>query len=158
MGFSAVNREEVRPKAKYAVIHRHRNEYSILVMCQFFQVSRSGYYDYVKRMGRPEKIADFAKEIQMCQDATDKTYGYRRIWLWLEHKKIHKNQKTVLRVMKKYALLSEIHRHRKWENLAQRYISTRIFVLVNSGQIGLTQDGLQIFLISIPRKVCYICP
>ena len=35
----------MRPKVKYAVIHRHRSEYPISVMCKFFEVSRSGYYD-----------------------------------------------------------------------------------------------------------------
>ena len=120
MGFSAVNRKEVRPKAKYAVIYRHRNEYPISVMCKFFGVSQSGYYDFTKRIGRPEKDADLAKEIQLCQDISDKTYGYRRVWLWLERKKIHKNPKTVLRIMKKYGLLSEIRRRRKWVNLGQQ--------------------------------------
>ena len=110
----------MRSKAKYADIHRHRDEYAISVMCKFFGVSRSGYYDFVKRLGQPEKDADLAKEIQMCQDTTDKTYGYRRVWLWLEHKKIHKNPKTVLRIMKKYGLLSEIRRRRKWVNLGQQ--------------------------------------
>ena len=120
MGFSAVNRKEVRPKAKYAVIYRHRNEYPISVMCKFFGVSQSGYYDFTKRIGRPEKDADLAKEIQLCQDISDKSYGYRRVWLWLERKKIHKNPKTVLRIMKKYGLLSEIRRRRKWVNLGQQ--------------------------------------
>ena len=110
----------MRPKAKYAVIYRHRHEYSITAMCQFFEVSRSGYYDFAKRLGRPEKDADLAKEIQLCQDITDKTYGYRRVWLWLERKKIHRNPKTILRVMKKYGLLSEIRRRRKWVNLGQQ--------------------------------------
>ena len=110
----------MRPKAKYAVIYRHRDEYPVSVMCKFFAVSRSGYYDFVKRLGQPEKDADLAKEIQMCQDVTDKTYGYRRVWLWLEHKEIHRNPKTVLRVMKKYGLLSEIRRRRKWVNLGQQ--------------------------------------
>jgi len=110
----------VRPKAKYAVIYRHRNEYPVSVMCKFFGVSRSGYYDFTKRIGRPEKDADLAKEIQLCQDISDKTYGYRRVWLWLERKKIHKNPKTVLRIMKKYGLLSEIRRRRKWVNLGQQ--------------------------------------
>ena len=110
----------MRPKVKYAVIYHHRDEYPISAMCKFFEVSRSGYYDYIKRLGKPEKDADLAKEIQMCQDASDKTYGYRRVWLWLAHKKIHRNPKTVLRVMKKYGLLSEIRRRRKWVNLGQQ--------------------------------------
>ena len=110
----------MRPKAKYAVIHRHCNEYPISVMCAFFGVSRSGYYDFVKRMGKPERDAELAEEIRKCQTRSDSTYGYRRVWLWLEHRKIHRNPKTVLRIMKKYGLLSEIRRRRKWVNLGQQ--------------------------------------
>jgi hypothetical protein len=69
----------VRPKIKYAVIYRHRDEYPVSVMCKFFEVSRSGYYDFVKRLSRPEHDAELAKEIQVCQDKTDKTYGYKRV-------------------------------------------------------------------------------
>jgi len=89
-------------------------------MCKFFEVSRSGYYDFIKRLESPEKDADLAREIQLCQDITDKTYGYRRVWLWLKHKDIHRNPKTILRTMKKYGLLSEIRRRRKWVNLGQQ--------------------------------------
>ena len=89
-------------------------------MCSFFRVSRSGYYDFVKRIGNPDRDADLAEEIRICQCATDKTYGYRRVWVWLEHKNIHRNPKTVLRVMKKYGLLSEIRRRRKWVSLGQQ--------------------------------------
>ena len=110
----------MRPKVKYAVIHRHRDAYPVSVMCKFFEVSRSGYYDFVKRLGRPEQDTELANEIRTCQRSTDNTYGYRRVWLWLEHKKIHRNPKTVLRIMKKYGLLSEIRRRRKWVNLGQQ--------------------------------------
>ena len=89
-------------------------------MCKFFGVSRSGYYDFVKRLGRPEQDAELSKRIQECQDKTDKTYGYRRVWKWLKDRNIERNPKTVLRVMKKYGLLSEIRRHRKWVNLGQQ--------------------------------------
>lgn len=110
----------MRPKVKYAIIHRHRNEYPVSVMCKFFEVSRSGYYDFVKRTDKPEQDAELANEIRICQDCVDKTYGYRRVWLWLKHRNIHRNPKTVLRVMKKYGLLSEIRRRRKWVNLGQQ--------------------------------------
>ena len=115
-----LHRKDVRPKAKYHVIYRHRDEYPVSVMCQFFEVSRSGYYDFQKRLGKPETDTDLADKIKECQSAADKTYGYRRVWLWLESKKIHRNPKTVLRVMKKYGLLSEIRRRRKWVNLGQQ--------------------------------------
>ena len=110
----------MRPKVKYAVICRHRNEYPITVMCKFFKVSRSGYYDFVKRFGQPERDAILVGKIQECQNKTDKTYGYRRVWKWLQKQNIHRNPKTVLKVMKKYGLLSEIRRRRKWVNLGQQ--------------------------------------
>jgi len=110
----------VRAKVKYMVIYRHRNEYPILVMCKFFAVSRSGYYDFVKRFGKPERDAEIADKIKECQVKTDKTYGYRRVWKWLRDRNIERNPKTVLRIMKKYGLLSEIRRRRKWVNLGQQ--------------------------------------
>lgn len=88
-------------------------------MCKFFEVSRSGYYDYVKRMGMPEKDAPLAAEIAQIQKKCRNTYGYRRMQISLENKGIHRDPKTILRVMKKYGLLSEIRRRRKWVQMRQ---------------------------------------
>ena len=96
----------MRPKVKYAVIYRHRDEYPVSVMCRFFCVSRSGYYDFVKRLGKPESDTQLAEKIKECQNKADKTYGYRRVWKWLQKQNIHRNPKTVLRVMKKYDPIS----------------------------------------------------
>ena len=83
----------MRPKVKYAVIYRHRDEYPVSVMCKFFGVSRSGYYDFLKRLGTPEQDAELANMIEQCQRKTDKTYGYRRVWKWLQEKKLKKPNK-----------------------------------------------------------------
>ena len=98
----------MRPRIKYAVIYRHRNEYPVSVMCRFFQVSRSGYYDFVHRMGRPEKDAALAEIIAEQRERSFCTYGYRRMWLVLKKRGIHRNPKTILRIMEKYGLLAEI--------------------------------------------------
>ena len=110
----------MRPKAKYAVIYRHRDDYPVSVMCKFFDVSRSGYYEFVKRLDSPEQDAELVRKIEECQNKTDRTYGYRRVCKWLKARNIDKNPKTVLRVMKKYGLLSEIRRRRKWVSLGQQ--------------------------------------
>lgn len=110
----------MRPQAKYAVIHRHRKDYPVSVMCRFFEVSRSGYYSFVSRMNKPEKDAGLANIIRQQQEKCFYTYGYRRMWLYLKSTGINRNPKTILRVMKKYALLSEIRRRRKWINLGQQ--------------------------------------
>ena len=82
---------------KYKVIYRHREKYSISEMCRIFGVSRSGYYDYVKRMDLPEKELPLAEKIRECQAECRSTYGYRRVQIWLERRGIHRNPKTVLR-------------------------------------------------------------
>ena len=102
----------MRSSVKYMVIYRHKDKYGISEMCRFFDVSRSGYYDYVKRMEFPAKDLPLAEKIGECQNACGKTYGYRRVHIWLERNGIHKNPKTVLRVMQKYNLLSVIRRKR----------------------------------------------
>lgn len=110
----------MRAKVKYHVIYRHQGEYPVSVMCRFFGVSRSGYYDFVHRTGSPEKDKELADMIAMQRKQCWGTYGYRRMWLWLRTQNIYKNPKTILRIMKKYNLLSEIRRCRKWQQMGQQ--------------------------------------
>lgn len=122
----------MRTSVKYCVIYRHREKYTISEMCRFFSVSRSGYYDFVKRMDIPAKDLPLAEKIRECQEECGKTCGYRRVHLWLECKNIHHNPKTVLRVMQKYNLLSVVRRKKyhyysqalyKYPNLMNRDFS-----------------------------------
>ncbi len=87
-------------------------------MCRFFKVSRSGYYGFFNRMEFPAKDLDLAEQIRECQTRSKSTYGYRRVWIWLEKHGIHRNPKTVLRVMQKYNLLSQVRR-RKYRNYGE---------------------------------------
>ena len=100
------------------VIYRHREKYSISEMCRFFEVSRSGYYGYVKRMDIPARDLPLAEKIRECQCECGKTYGYRRVHTWLERKGIYHNPKTILRVMRKYNLLSVVRR-KKYRNYGE---------------------------------------
>ena len=113
----------MRTSIKYRVIYRHKNKYSISEMCRFFKVSRSGYYDYVKRMDIPAKDLPLAEKIKECQEKCGKTYGYRRVHIWLHNEGIDVDPKTVLRVMQKYNLLSVIRRkkYRNYGNYLHRY-------------------------------------
>ena len=102
----------MRTSVKYLVIYRHKEKYSISEMCRFFDVSRSGYYDYVKRMELPDRDLPLAEQIRTCQQEVKQTYGYRRVHIWLERKGIYRNPKTILRIMQKYNLLSAVRRKR----------------------------------------------
>lgn len=109
----------MRTSVKYMVIYRHKDKYSISEMCRFFSVSRSGYYGYVSRMDIPAKDLPLAEKIQECQDNCGKTYGYRRVHIWLARNGIHHNPKTILRIMQKYNLLSVVRR-KKYRNYGQQ--------------------------------------
>ena len=100
----------MRTSVKYLVIYRHKDKYTISEMCRFFDVSRSGYYDYVKRMELPDRDLPLAEQIRTCQQDVKQTYGYRRVQIWLERKGIYRNPKTILRIMQKYNLLSAVRR------------------------------------------------
>ena len=105
------------------VIYRHKDKYSISEMCRFFGVSRSGYYGYVSRIDIPAWDLPLAEKIKECQERCGKTYGYRRVHIWLERNGIYRNPKTILRVMQKYGLLSAIRRkkYRNYGDYLHRY-------------------------------------
>ena len=100
----------MKPSVKYQVIFKHKDKYSISEMCRFFEVSRSGYYDYLHRKDIPDRDLPLANLIKEWQEQNHRTYGYRRVQIWLERQGIYRNPKTVLRVMQKYNLLSVVRR------------------------------------------------
>lgn len=100
---------------KYRVIERFRGKYSIEDMCKVFGVSRSGYYDWRNRQELPNKDQWLIDLITQAQIKSKQTYGHRRIQRWLlkKHKK-YVNLKVILRVMRRYGLLSQIRRVRPY--------------------------------------------
>ena len=105
---------------KYQIIYLHREAYPASVMCRVFVISRSGYYSFVRRLGRAGADAELGRGIQAQQRRCRQIYGYRRMWLELEKEWIHRNHKAVLRVMEKFNLLSEIRKPRKWVQMEQQ--------------------------------------
>ena len=105
----------MKPEIKYRVIHRHKESFTITEMCKFFNVSRSGYYEFIKRIDRPEKDASIASLIRYCQERVNMTYGHRRIKIWLlrETGRVV-NHKAILRIMNKYGLLSQVRRRKRY--------------------------------------------
>lgn len=53
---------------KYQVIFKYKEKYSISEMCRFFNVSRSGYYAYLKRKDIPDRDLQLAEKIRECQE------------------------------------------------------------------------------------------
>ncbi len=152
----------MKASVKYRVIYRCKEKYGISEMCRFFGVSRSGYYDYIKRMDVPAKDLPLADRIRECQAECRSTYGYRRVHIWLERNGIHCNPKTVLRVMNKYNLLSVIRRKRyvKYAGALHRYpnLLNRNFVAEKPNQkwatdISYIRTGQGFLFLSVIRDL-----
>ncbi len=109
---------------KYLAIYHNKKKYPISLMCKFFEVSRSGYYDFIKRMEQPDKDEKIASFIQKCQERSHKTYGYRRVKIWLLREiRLVVNHKAILRIMNKYGLLAEIRR-RKYKRMGEHLLKS----------------------------------
>lgn len=113
MRFFALHGKEVSPKRIYHTIYCHRAEHLVTVMYKFFVVSRSGYDPFIHRLVRKEKDAVLAEYIAQQRERSFCTYSYQRMRLRLKRRNIFCNPKTVLYVMQKYDLLSELRRRRK---------------------------------------------
>ena len=107
-------------KLKYRVIERLRGKYSVQAMCDVLEVSRSGYYAWRKRQNKENRDKRLVDLIIECQKQCYQTYGYRRVKRWLAAKKqIHVNLKAVIRIMRKYDLLSCVRQRRPYTNYKQ---------------------------------------
>jgi len=69
-------------------------------MCDFFGISRAAYYAWHHRIEQPDPDADRKELVLEAYDKSKKTYGYRRICIWIQKKhSIVINHKSVLRLM-----------------------------------------------------------
>lgn len=111
----------MKVETKYAAIEATREKYPVAFLCRFFEVSRSGYYAWRNRRGKLDRDAPIGELIAQCHTETKETYGYRRVQLWLLRKHgLVINHKAVLRLMRKYGLLSVIRRPRPLYQRQQR--------------------------------------
>ena len=119
---------------KFRIVHRFRDRYPIQNLCELLGVSRSGYYKWLARQDRPDRDEPIVQLIMRCQEKTHKTYGYRRVKLWLLRETgLVINHKAVLRITRKYGLQAtpkrkrfkhyDLNTYHHYENLLQRDFS-----------------------------------
>lgn len=109
----------MKQQIKFATIERHQDKYPVTIMCSFFQVSRSGYYAY-RRRAESRAEDSLVQLIRQCREETDRTYGYRRVGLWLDRHGTHVNHKKIYRIMREYGLFAEIRRRRKYQQMSDQ--------------------------------------
>lgn len=85
-------------------------------MCGFYNVSRSGYYSWLRRPETSPKDTRLLKMIEEYQAKHKRRYDYRRVTAWLKSEKgLTVNHKKVLKLMRRYSLLSVIRRRRLYK-------------------------------------------
>jgi len=83
----------------------------VKAMCTFFGVSRAAYYAWRKRLAAPDPDLARMQLVEEAFLAGRRTYGYRRVQLWLQvYKGIQINHKTVLRLMRKLGIRSVVRK------------------------------------------------
>jgi putative transposase len=92
----------------------------VTAMCDFFGVSRAAYYAWLKRQEKPDKDTERMALVQEAWEKSRKTYGYRRISLWIrQHKGIILNHKVVLRLMNKLGIQSVARKRKPYRKMSQ---------------------------------------
>ena len=91
---------------KYQFISAHREEFEITVMCRVFEVSRSGYYAWLKRPISPREMANQAlkQQIKEIHQHSRQTYGSPRIHAELRAQGIKCGHNRVARLMRQEQL------------------------------------------------------
>lgn len=103
---------------KYRFIRKHRQEFNVSRMCRVLNVSRSGFFAWLKRgeSRRKQEDAKLLRKIREVFLGSDRTYGSPRVWAELWAKGWRISRKRVARLMRLagiYAIRKQGYRRRK---------------------------------------------
>lgn len=94
--------------SRFQFVDDHRGAFSVKRLCQVLEVSRSGFYRWLRgapaRMERARSDARLARRIREIHKESDGTYGVPRITVELRDAGIEANHKRVARVMRRIGL------------------------------------------------------
>lgn len=99
---------------KFGFIAKHRAVWPVRVLCEVLEVSRSGFYEWFGRQpgARTQANDKLTGMIRQSFEASDRTYGSRRVWrdvlAWGERCGIHR----VARLMSRAGLYARKKRRR----------------------------------------------
>ena len=116
---------EVPTRKRYEIINQtiknDNNELNITLLCKIAQVSRSGYYEFVKRQNEDNPIEQKdRKDFELILDAYNyRGYkkGSRSIYMRLLHNGTPMNRKKIQRLMRKYNLKCPIRKPNPYKKM-----------------------------------------
>lgn len=95
-------------RARYAFIHSEEGNYTITLMCRCLEVSKSGYLDWRDRPPSTAELrrGDLTDRIRAIFEASDATYGYRRVHAELRRMGVQVCEDTVRSIMRAEGLVA----------------------------------------------------
>ena len=148
----------MKPLIKYRTIKKFSSKYSVTEMCRFFGVSKSGYYDYLKRGEQPDHNAEVAEMIRERREQRyGRSLGCRRMQRWLLMEKgIKRNYKTIWRIMQRYGMLSECRRRRYYRHSEALHVYKNLLARDFSAAKPGTKWVTDITYIPTPQGTLYL--
>lgn len=95
------------------------------MLCDISDVSRSGYYKWLKHSGEQGWDCDDYLLIKEVFDKGNRKYGWRTVQMKLLEKKINMNHKKISRIMNKYNLICKIRRKNPYKNIMKKSLEHR---------------------------------
>jgi transposase InsO family protein len=101
-------------------MHQHKDRYEVSMMCELFEVSRSGYYAWSKRRQNPEPPAprqqrreQLVQQIQAVHQQSNQTYGSPRVYQELKAQGQQVCENTVAKLMREHDIRSVVKKRFK---------------------------------------------
>jgi len=98
---------------------------SVGLLCQIAQVSRSGYYRWLKYADEPNKDYDDYLQINDVFHQGKAKYGWRTIQMKLLKKGVIMNHKKITRIKNKYQLVTKIRRRNPYKMIMKKSLEHR---------------------------------
>lgn len=110
-------------------------------MCEIAGVSRSGYYQWLKRAQAKPKDYDDYLLIKDIFDQGKRRYGWRTIQMKLQARGIRMNHKKISRIMNTYNLVTKIRKRNPYKEIMKKTREHRTFNNILSRQFKQKQPG-----------------
>jgi transposase InsO family protein len=97
-------------------------------LCKIANVSRSGYYQQLKRANQTPKDYNDYLLVKEAFEVGKSKYGWRQIRMHLERKKkVIMNHKKIIRIMKRYNLAAKIRKRNPYKAIMKKTAEHRTF-------------------------------
>ncbi|MGG0454272.1 IS3 family transposase [Priestia megaterium] len=102
-------------------------KFAICLLCGIAEVSRSGYYKWLKRQISPSEKQredeELKQKIKRCHQKFRGIYGYRRIQIWLKAVyDLHVNHKRIQRLMREMKIQAVIRKKRRYYGRKEAFV------------------------------------